>query len=169
MPPTAHSPQVTRYSREELEDALATYNKARDKASETGDWSIWAEVFTDDADYIEHAYGLFKGKAAITEWIAKVMAPFPHMTFPQDWIAFDEETGCVVFQCQNRLEHPTDADGEPFQFPSWTRLTYAGDGKWSCEEDIYNPARDANRVVGAWLAAGGEFRTAPLLEMQHPS
>ncbi|MEE8311668.1 MAG: nuclear transport factor 2 family protein [Candidatus Binatia bacterium] len=169
MPPSSHSPGASRYSREELEEALATYNIARDKASETGDWSIWADVFTDDADYIEHAYGLFKGKAAITDWITKVMAPFPHMTFPQDWIAFDEETGCVVFQCQNRLEHPTDPGGEPFQFPSWTRLTYAGNGKWSCEEDIYNPARDANRVIGAWLAAGGKFKTDPLVEMQHPS
>ena len=167
MTSKSESASPVRYTREELEKALAAYNEARDRASETGDWSIWAEVFTDDADYIEHAYGEFTGKAAITEWITKVMAPFPHMTFPQDWVAFDEETGSVVFQCQNRLEHPTDPNGEPFQFPSWTRLTYAGGGKWSCEEDIYNPARDGNRVIGGWLKAGGKFACDPQIDMEH--
>ena len=82
---------MPRFTREELQQALESYNKARDEASKTGDWSIWAAVFTEDADYIEHAYGSFKGRAAITDWITKVMAPFPHMTFPQDWVAFDED------------------------------------------------------------------------------
>lgn len=158
---------MAKYTRRELEDSLRIYNEARDKASETGDWSIWADVFTDDADYIEHVYGRFQGKAAIRDWITKVMAPFPHMTFPQDWVAYDEENGAVLFQCQNRLEHPTDPNGEPFQFPSWTRLVYAGSGKWSSEEDVYNPARDANRVVTDWLKAGGKLETEPQIDMQH--
>ena len=160
---------MAKYTRAELERALHIYNEARDKASATGDWNIWAEVFTDDADYIEHAYGVMKGKEQIRDWITKVMAPFPHMTFPQDWVAYDEETGAVLFQCQNRLEHPTDPNGEPFQFPTWTRLVYAGNDKWCCEEDVYNPARDANRVIRGWLAAGGKFETEPLLDMEHRS
>jgi len=155
------------YSREELQQALAVYNKARDDSSRTGDWSIWASVFTEDALYIEHAYGEFRGRDAIRDWITKVMAPFPHMTFPQDWVAFDEDQGAIVFQCQNRLEHPTDPQGAPFQFPSWTRLIYAGNGRFSCEEDVYNPLRDANRVVAAWLKAGGRFVREPLIDMQH--
>jgi len=155
------------YSRQELQQALAAYNQARDDSSRTGDWSIWASVFTDDALYIEHAYGEFRGRDAIRDWITKVMAPFPHMTFPQDWVAFDEDQGAIVFQCQNRLEHPTDPQGAPFQFPSWTRLIYAGHGRFSCEEDVYNPLRDANRVVAAWLKAGGRFVREPLIDMQH--
>jgi len=111
-----------RFSREELESALHVYNDARDRASITGDWSLWADVFTDDADYIEHAFGVFKGRDQIRAWIVKVMAPFPHMTFPQDWVAYDVEHEAIVFQCQNRLEHPTAPHGTPFQFPSWTRL-----------------------------------------------
>jgi hypothetical protein len=91
------------------------------------------------------------------------------MTFPQDWVAYDEDNGAVLFQCQNRLEHPTDPNGEPFQFPSWTRLVYAGNDKWSSEEDVYNPARDANRVIRAWLAAGGTFEQAPQVDMEHRS
>lgn len=158
---------MAKYSRVELERALQVYNEARDRASVTGDWSIWAEVFTDDAEYVEHAYGIMHGKEQIRDWITKVMAPFPHMTFPQDWVVYDEDNGAVLFQCQNRLEHPTDPNGEPFQFPSWTRLVYAGSNKWRSEEDIYNPARDANRVIRAWLAAGGRFETPPQIDMQH--
>lgn len=158
---------MAKFTREELKKALAIYNEARDESSRTGDWSIWASVFTEDALYVEHAFGDFRGREAIREWITKVMAPFPHMTFPQDWVAFDEEDGAIVFQCQNRLEHPTDPNGEPFQFPSWTRLLYAGNGLFSYEEDVYNPARDANRVIRAWLKAGGKFAAAPQASMQH--
>ena len=155
------------FSREQLEEALKIYNKARDEASRTGDWSIWAAVFTEDVHYIEHAFGEFNGRDAVRDWIIKVMKPFPHMTFPQDWVTFDEENGAIVFQCQNRLEHPTDPDGEPFQFPSWTRLIYAGNGMFSEEEDIYNPNRDAPQAIAAWIEAGGKLESEDFLAMKH--
>ena len=156
-----------RYSREELERALEQYNEARDRACETGDWTIWADVFTEDVHYIEHAYGEFHGKQALVDWITAVMEPFPTMTFPQDWVVFDEDNGAVVFQCQNRLPHPTDPGGEVFEFPNWTRLVYAGDGKWCCEEDMYNPARDAPEVMRRWMGAGGKFATSEKVKMKH--
>jgi hypothetical protein len=155
-----------RFTREELRHALEIYNRARDEASRTGNWSIWADLFTEDAHYIEHAFGEFHGREAIRKWITEVMAPFPHMTFPQDWVVFDEENGAILFQCQNRLPHPTDPNGPPFQFPNWARLVYAGNGLFSSEEDVYNPARDANRVMAAWQQAGGKLEN-PLLPWQH--
>jgi hypothetical protein len=158
---------MEKFSRQQLQEALDIYNHARDESSRTGDWSIWAAVFTEDAQYIEHAFGEFRGRAAIREWITKVMAPFPHMTFPQDWVAFDEEHGAIVFQCQNRLEHPADPNGEPFHFPTWTRLIYAGDGLFASEEDVYNPLRDAAKVVSAWGKAGGKFASPPLVDMRY--
>jgi hypothetical protein len=90
------------------------------------------------------------------------------MTFPQDWIAFDEEKGAIVFQCQNRLPHPTDPEGEPFSFPTWTRLVYAGEGLFSSEEDIYNPTKDAGPTIKAWMRAGGRFASKEKVKMQHP-
>jgi hypothetical protein len=158
---------MSRFTRAELEQALAIYNAARDRASETGDWRIWADLFTDDAHYIEHAYGEMHGKDAIRDWICGVMAPFPRMTFPQDWVMFDEASGAIVFQCQNAFPAPFDAGGKAFSFPNWTRLVYAGDGKFSSEEDIYNPARDARRTVQEWRAAGGRFLTPEQVQMRH--
>ena len=154
------------YPKEEILAAFETYKTARDEASRTGDWSIWASVFTEDAHYVEHAYGELHGRQAILEWITGVMAPFPHMTFPQDWWVLDEERDAIVFQCQNRLEHPTDPTGEPFQFPNWSRIVYGGGGLWQSEEDIYNPARDAPRVIKGWLAAGGKFASPEVVKMQ---
>ena len=156
-----------RFAREEILEAFARYNAARDEASRTGDWSIWAAVFTEDARYVEHAYGEFRGRDEIEAWITRVMAPFPHMTFPQDWWAFDETNDAIVFQCQNRLAHPTDPDGEPFQFPSWTRIVYGGSGLWREEEDVYNPVRDAPRVIKAWREAGGRFDAPEQVAMKH--
>jgi len=158
---------MARVSRRELEDAFALYNEARIRSQETNDWTIWASRFTEDAHYVEHAYGEFHGRAAIADWICKVMSPFPDMTFPQDWVVFDEENGAVVFQCQNRLPHPTDPEGPPFQFPNWTRLVYGGDGLWKSEEDMYNPAKDANAVIKAWIEAGGRFATREKVKMKH--
>ena len=154
------------YPLAELEEALKGYRAARDAASKTGDWSIWADCFSEDAHYIEHAYGEMHGRAAIRDWITKVMAPFPTMTFPQDWWVFDEERGAVVFQCQNRFPDPPGYSGPPFQLPNWTRLVYAGDGLWKSEEDIYNPAREAGAVVKAWRAAGGEFQSLERVRME---
>jgi hypothetical protein len=116
---------------------------------------------------VEHAYGEFKGRAAIEKWITEVMAPFPHMRFPQSWVVFDEATGTITMEVINLLDHPTQAGHEGFGFPNWTRLTYAGNGLFSREEDIYNPARDAGKVIKAWLAAGGKFASKEKVAIKH--
>jgi hypothetical protein len=154
------------FSREELEAAFEHYCAVNDAAFEKGDWSGFAGKFTRDALYVEHAYGRFEGREAIRDWIVKVMAPLPMMDFPMDWHLVDAERGWVVFQCQNRLPHPTDPDGDAFQFPSWTLLHYAGDNLWSYEEDMYNPA-EAATVVKAWLDAGGTFAGPEQVPMEH--
>lgn len=156
-----------KYPLAELEQAMDDYNRARDEASRSGDWSIWAARFREDAHYVEHAYGEMDGRDAIEKWITDVMAPFPTMTFPQDWLVFDEERGAVVFQCQNAFPEPMKPDGKPYQFPTWTRLVYGGDGLWASEEDIYNPARDAPMVIKEWIGAGGVFRTGERVHMTH--
>lgn len=49
----------------------------------------------------------------------------------------------------------------------WHPHVYAGDGLFSEEEDTYNPARDAPRVVGEWIAAGGEMQCEPRVAMKY--
>lgn len=157
---------MARISLDELKEAFEGYDKIRIRCSETGDWSQFADLFVEDAHYIEHAYGEMQGREAIREWITKVMAPFPHMQFPQNWVVFDEKNGAVVFEVDNLLPHPTDPGPPGFGFPTWTRLVYSGDGLWASEEDVYNPARDAGRVIKEWRAAGGKFASSEQVEMK---
>ena len=45
---------------DELETAFADYKAAVRGSVESGDWTAWADLFTEDVDYIEHNYGPMK-------------------------------------------------------------------------------------------------------------
>ena len=156
-----------KYSREELLEAFQHYRKVRDEASRSGQWDAWANLFTEDAHYVEHAYGELQGREAIRKWIVDVMAPFPTMTFPEGWSVIDEENGAVVWEVWNAFPEPFQPDGTPFKFSNWTRIVYAGDGLWSSEEDIYNPKKDGPDVVRGWIKAGGKFKTPEQVKIKH--
>ena len=51
----------------------------------------------------------------------------------------DEERGWVITEILNRMKDP--GDGSIHEASNVTILKYAGGGKWSSEEDVYNPAR----------------------------
>ena len=131
---------MPKYSREELERAFAHYRKVKDECSRSGNWSPFADMFTRECYYVEHAYGDFHGREAVREYIVSVMAPFPTMTFVEDWIVYDEERGAVIWQLQNVFPPPNDpSTGRPFCFPNISRLVYAGSLQFSEEQDWYNP------------------------------
>ena len=132
---------MTTYSREELETAFQAYQDEVDRIAGSGDWSRFADLFTEDATYVEHAYGSFNGREEIRAWITSTMTVFPGSEmphFPITWYLVDEERGRIVCDVYNELHDP--GDGQPHGASNITILTYAGGGLWSCEEDIYNPA-----------------------------
>lgn len=140
------------YTRTELVEAFEAYEAAGRLAGETGDWATWADHFTEDAVYVEHLFGRFEGREAIRDWISTTMTEFPNSaftSFPIGWAVFDEARGWVVCEVWNRLADP--GDGTVFEAANFTKLVYAGDGRWSYEEDVYNPQTMADAVQG-WLA-----------------
>jgi SnoaL-like domain len=144
---------VGQWSRDEIETAFAEYQRRAADAGASGEWRGWADVFTDDATYIEHHYGTFTGRNAIYEWISSTMSEYPGRDmpeFPIGWYVVDDERGWVVCQVWNRMRDP--GDGSVHQEYNFTLLKYAGDGKWSYEEDIYNPLR-FGAMVAEWEAA----------------
>jgi uncharacterized protein (TIGR02246 family) len=146
-----------RWTRAELEDAFAAYQRTALLAGTTGDWNAWADMFTEDATYIEHHYGTFGGREAIRRWITATMAEWPGSEmphFPVEWYVIDEERGWVVCQVWNRMADP--GDGSVHQQYNYTLLKYAGDGRWSYEEDIYNPEHFASMVKG-WVDRRAEL------------
>ena len=142
-----------RWSRAELEEALELYRKTALEAGTTGKWDAWADLFTEDATYIEHLFGTLGGREAIRRWIVTTMAQNPNdqmKYFPMEWYMIDEERGWIVCQVWNRMVDP--GDGSCHQAYNFTLLKYAGNGKWSYEEDIYNPAHFQEMIRG-WFAA----------------
>jgi hypothetical protein len=145
-----------RWSRAEIEEAFAVYQRKAADAGRSGDWREWTDQFTDDAVYIEHHYGRFEGREAIHAWISSCMSEYPGSDmpeFPIGWYMIDDERGWVVCQVWNRMRDP--GDGSVHQEYNFTLLKYAGDGLWSYEEDIYNPMR-----FGAMVAAWEKARSA---------
>jgi uncharacterized protein (TIGR02246 family) len=145
---------VGRFSRDELEEAFAAYQKASAEAATTGDWDRWVEVFTPDATWVEHqlpdpVVGRDAMKAVITQGMQK--PPMDQMKyFPIDWYIIDDERGWIVCSIWNRMEDP--GDGSVHQAYNFTLLKYAGDGKWSYQEDVYNPKRFEDMIAG-WVSA----------------
>ena len=142
-----------RWSRAEIEQAFDTYQKTALQAGRSGDWNAWADLFTEDATYIEHLFGTMGGREAIRRWICSTMAEYPndHMKyFPVEWYMIDEERGWVVCQVWNRMVDP--GDGSLHQAYNFTLLKYAGNMKWSYEEDIYNPSHFQDMLSG-WFEA----------------
>ncbi len=140
-----------RFSRSEIEDAFASYQRVALEAGTSGDWNAWADLFTEDATYVEHVFGTFGGREAIRSWICKTMASPPNdqmKFFPIEWYMVDEERAWVVCQVWNRMVDP--GDGSLHQAYNFTLLKYAGNGLWSYEEDIYSPKAFGDMITG-WL------------------
>ncbi len=144
-------PPTPAFAREEVEAEFEKYRQRAALAVESGDWDQWADQFTDDAHYREHHYGYFSSGAEIRAWIKSVMQPFPTMEFPPSFALIDGNRVSTLIP--NILPAP-DGDAGYYGFDVNTILHYAGNGKWSFEEDVYSPA-EAQETVNRWIAAGG--------------
>ena len=144
------------------EDLVAAHDRFIEVANECArsrEWRPWAELFTEDATYVEHLFGRFLGREAIYQWISSVMSEWPNSemnAFPHDWCVLDEDRGWWICQIENRFRDP--GDRSVHEAANLTVLHYAGDGLFSYEEDVYNPANFAP-VVTAWMAAEKSLRT----------
>lgn len=140
------------FSREELQEAHDTFVATAGRCAASGEWRDWVDLFTEDAEYLEHCFGRFHGREAIYDWIQPLMSEFPNSemtSFPHDWCVLDEERGWWICQIENRFRDP--GDGSINQAHNLTVLHYAGDGQFSYEEDAYNPASFVP-MVQEWLA-----------------
>jgi hypothetical protein len=121
---------MPQFARDEVEAAFRNYYL-------TGvigeDWHAWAhECFTADATYKDHYWGTFHGPAEIERFLDVTMSFAPGVYTPMIWYTIDDDR--VVWKGVNRADNP-DPAGEPFGFESLQLLTYAGDGRFSAEED----------------------------------
>jgi hypothetical protein len=141
------------FTRDEIDRAFEHYRAVAKEAGASNDWRRWADLFTEDATYVEHHFGEMHGREAIFDWISTTMKqPINEdMTeYPCEWYVIDEDKGWVVCCIQNRMRDP--GDGSVHEAANWTLLKYAGDNHWSWEEDIYNP-NEFTEMIKGWLRA----------------
>jgi hypothetical protein len=149
------------FTRDELAEAFATFEQTVDRAAQTRDWDAWVEHYTPDVTYLEHAAGTWNGRDEVRAWIWNTMTSFPgsHMTaFPSLWSVIDEPTGRVICELDNPMVDP--GDGTIISATNISIITYAGDGQWSRQEDIYNPLRFVAATM-KWCRKAAELGTLP--------
>lgn len=120
------------YPSEEVAATVASYVALRERI-EAGEatWIDLAAMFTDDAVYIDPAWGRIQGIDAIREFLVESMTGLEDWRFPIDLTAVDGDD--VVVHWAQVLPSGHRQSG-------WSRLVYAGDGKFSYEEDVLNMA-----------------------------
>ncbi len=149
------------FTRDELAEAFAQFERTVAGAAETRTWDPWVDQYTEDVEYIEHAAGTMRGREQVRPWIWKTMESFPgsYMTaFPSLWTVIDEPTGRVICELDNPMRDP--GDGTIISATNISIVTYAGDGLWRRQEDIYNPLRFVSAAM-KWCKKAGELGTLP--------
>jgi hypothetical protein len=152
---------MSTFSRDELAAAFETFEQTVDRAARTKDWDVWVEHYTPDVDYIEHAAGTMKGREQVRAWIWKTMTSFPgsYMTaFPSLWSVIDEPTGRIICELDNPMVDP--GDGTIISATNISIITYAGDGLWCRQEDVYNPMRFVSAGM-KWCRKAAELGNLP--------
>jgi ketosteroid isomerase-like protein len=143
-------------------EARATYDemvalRARIEAGELP-WSALGDYFTDNAVYIDSAWGRYEGKDAIAEFMDASMAGLGDWTFPEEWTMADGDR--VVSMWWNELPG-TRADGSKYRVPGMSILRYAGDGKFDYEYDIFNMVQVLEVISESGWQPTGDMNPPP--------
>ena len=121
-------------------------------------WSALADYFTDDAVYIDSAWGRYEGRAAITKFMDESMAGLDDWRFPEEWTMADGDR--VVSMWWNELPG-TRADGTPYRVAGLSILRYAGNKKFDYEYDVFNMVQVLDVIAESGWQPTGPMNTPP--------
>ncbi|MHB8681275.1 MAG: nuclear transport factor 2 family protein [Acidimicrobiales bacterium] len=126
------------HPREEVQAVVDRYHELRrriDDGLEPDGFGALADFYTDDAVYVDGAWGRIEGKKTIAEWLVASMVGLGDWRFPIEFTAIEGDDVVVKW---TQIIPGTRPDGTPFTQSAYSRLHYAGDGKFDYEEDLYN-------------------------------
>lgn len=162
IPPSAARAEMSKFSRAEIEETLDRSDRLRAESSKAGDWTIWAQCLSEDVEFHDTLYGTYHGRQAVSDFVVRVHAPFPHLRYERDWSVIDVDQGDVIFYQRMILPEPDGYVGDPFAIDVWSRQRYAGDGLWNLKHDVTLSSAQADAQFGAWMKAGGRFAAKPM-------
>ena len=125
------------HTREEVQAAVEALIAVRDEiCAGRGTWRDMAALFTEDAVFIDPAWGRVEG---IEEMKATVfgdaMEGLEDWQFPTEFYAIDGDNVLVKWK---QILPGRRADGRPYEQSGVSTMIYAGDGKFCYEEDLLN-------------------------------
>jgi ketosteroid isomerase-like protein len=121
---------------DEVAAALAAYVELRDRIGRgEAHWTDLADLFTDDAVYVDPAWGRLQGNDELRRFFDESMRGLEDWDFPIEYTAISGDTVVIKW---TQLLPGTRADGTRYRQSGISTLVYAGDGKFSYEEDLLN-------------------------------
>jgi len=145
--------------RDEVQAAVDAYVRVRDQIDKgEKDWWDLADLFTDDAVYIDPAWGRVQGVEEIRTFMKESMAGLDDWTFPIEFCAIEGDDVVIKW---TQFTPGTRADGTPCQQSGISRLIYAGDGKFSYEEDLLNMTHVLEDLAAAGWTPPEGFNMPP--------
>lgn len=126
------------HPREEVAATIERYHELRrriDDGLEPDGFGALAEFYTDDAVYVDAAWGRLEGKETIARWLVDSMVGLGDWKFPIEFTAIEGDDVVVKW---TQILPRTRPDGTPYTQSGYSRLRYAGNGRFSYEEDTYN-------------------------------
>ena len=143
----------------EVRAAVDAYVAMRERI-EAGDasWIDLAGFFTDDAVYIDPAWGRIQGIEEIRAFLVDSMRGLEDWRFPIRTVAIEGDDVITVW---SQILPGRRDDGTPYQQTGVSMLRYAGDGRVSYEEDLLNMAHVLEDLSASGWQPGSGFTPPP--------
>lgn len=127
---------MANFPRAEIEAAVEKYCEFRVQVDEgLEEWKNIAQFFTDDAVFIDPAWGRVEGIDEMRVFFEESMLGLEDWTFPVEFVAIEGDH--VVIKWLQVLPG-TREDGTPYMQSGVSTLIYGGGGKFRYEEDLLN-------------------------------
>ena len=120
-------------------------------------WSALEDFFTDDAVFIDPAWGRVEGIENLREFWVESMVGLDSWSFPEAWTMVDGNRVVSMWW----QEMGDAADGTSVRCPGISILYYAGDGRFAYEHDLMNMAHVMEAITASGWTPAGEFNMPP--------
>jgi len=151
------------HPRDEVQATVDRYIAVRDAVNRgEGGWEDLAQFFTDDAVFVDPAWGRVEGLDEMRRTVfGEAMRGLEDWQFPTEFSVIDGDDVVVKWL---QVLPGTRPDGSPCVQSGYSTLVYAGDGKFCYEEDLLNMAHVFEDLAASGWTAPPELGIPP----KHP-
>lgn len=158
------------HDRAEVQATIERYLAVRDAINAgNGTWRDLAQFFTDDAVFIDPAWGRVVGLDEMKVTVfGEAMVGLDEWKFPTDFYMIDGDRVVVKWR---QVLPGARADGSAYAQSGYSTLVYAGDGKFSYEEDLLNMTHVFEDVAESGFRFSREMGAPPkhpIRDFSHP-